>query len=124
MVYSLKWPGTHCKGGWVSPRTGLDDCGKSRAYRDFLFSVLYLYFFVLIVLALAFVLYSKTHTTQTSMSPMRFEPATSARDLPQTLVLDRSATGIGIPSDYRSEIQQYFSFAFNFLLGLGSFEKV
>jgi hypothetical protein len=23
-------PGTHCIGGWVGPRTGLDGCGKSR----------------------------------------------------------------------------------------------
>ena len=23
-------PGTHCTGGWVGPRTGLDRCGKSR----------------------------------------------------------------------------------------------
>ena len=23
-------PGTHCKEGWVGPRTGMDRCGKSR----------------------------------------------------------------------------------------------
>jgi len=23
-------PGTHCIGGWVGPRAGLDRCGKSR----------------------------------------------------------------------------------------------
>jgi hypothetical protein len=23
-------PGTHCTGGWVGPRAGLDGCGKSR----------------------------------------------------------------------------------------------
>ena len=23
-------PGTHCMGGWVGPRAGLDGCGKSR----------------------------------------------------------------------------------------------
>ena len=27
-------PGTHCTGGWVGPRAGLDGCGKSRPYRD------------------------------------------------------------------------------------------
>ena len=27
-------PGTHCIGGWVGPRTGLDVCGKSRPHRD------------------------------------------------------------------------------------------
>ena len=29
-----KRPGTHCIGGWVSPRAGLDGCGKSRPHRD------------------------------------------------------------------------------------------
>jgi hypothetical protein len=27
-------PGTHCIGGWMDPRIGLDVCGKSRPYRD------------------------------------------------------------------------------------------
>ena len=27
-------PGTHCIGGWVGPRAGLDGCGKSRPHRD------------------------------------------------------------------------------------------
>jgi len=27
-------PGTHCIGGWVGPRVGLDRCGKSRPHRD------------------------------------------------------------------------------------------
>ena len=27
-------PGTQCIGGWVSPRAGLDGCGKSRPHRD------------------------------------------------------------------------------------------
>ena len=49
--------------------------------------------FVLIVLHFAFCLYSH-HTTQTSMIPERFEPSTPASDRPQTLDLDRSATGI------------------------------
>ena len=26
-------PGTHCRGGWVDPRGGLDRCGKSRLRR-------------------------------------------------------------------------------------------
>jgi len=30
VLYSRKRPGTHCTGGWVSPRAGLDRCGKSR----------------------------------------------------------------------------------------------
>jgi hypothetical protein len=36
-----------------------------------------------------------THMRQTSMPPERFEPAIPASDRPQTLALDRSATGIG-----------------------------
>jgi hypothetical protein len=27
-------PGTHCTGGWVDPRAGLDVCEKSRPHRD------------------------------------------------------------------------------------------
>jgi hypothetical protein len=26
--------GTHCIGGWVGPRVGLDGCGKSRPHRN------------------------------------------------------------------------------------------
>ena len=29
-LYPQKRPGTHCIGGWVGPRTGLNGCGKSR----------------------------------------------------------------------------------------------
>ena len=29
-VYPQERPGTHCTGGWVGPRAGLDRCGKSR----------------------------------------------------------------------------------------------
>jgi len=28
VFYSWETPGTHCTGGWVSPRAGLDRCGK------------------------------------------------------------------------------------------------
>ena len=27
-------PGTHCIGGWVGPRAGLDGCGKARPHQD------------------------------------------------------------------------------------------
>ena len=27
-------PGTHCTGGWVNPRAGLDGCGKTLPYQD------------------------------------------------------------------------------------------
>jgi len=27
-------PGTHCTGGWMGPRVGLNRCGKSRLHRD------------------------------------------------------------------------------------------
>jgi hypothetical protein len=29
-LYSRERPGTHCTGGWVSPRAGLDVCEKPR----------------------------------------------------------------------------------------------
>ena len=29
-LYPRGTPGTHCIGGWVGPRAGLDGCGKSR----------------------------------------------------------------------------------------------
>jgi len=29
-----KRPSTHCIGGWVGPRAGLDGCGKSRPSRN------------------------------------------------------------------------------------------
>ena len=32
--YPRERPGTHCTGGWVGPRAGLDRCGKSRSHRD------------------------------------------------------------------------------------------
>ena len=32
--YPRERPGTHCTGGWVAPRTGLDGCGKSRPHQD------------------------------------------------------------------------------------------
>jgi hypothetical protein len=35
-------PDTHCTGGWVGPRVGLDRCEKSRPHRDFFYSLLHL----------------------------------------------------------------------------------
>jgi hypothetical protein len=32
--YPRERPGTHCTGGWVGPRDGLDVCKKSRPHRD------------------------------------------------------------------------------------------
>ena len=32
--YPRERPGTHCTGGWVGLRAGLDRCGKSRPHRD------------------------------------------------------------------------------------------
>jgi hypothetical protein len=33
--YPRERPGTHCTGGWVGPRAGLDVCEKSRPHRIF-----------------------------------------------------------------------------------------
>ena len=89
--------GTHCTGGVVGPRAGLDGFGKSRHPPEFfcVFSVLLSVLLCPDCLAFAFcpLLYS-THNT-TSMPTGGFEPATPASNWPQTLALDRSATGIG-----------------------------
>ena len=34
VLYPRERPDTHCAGGWVGPRAGLDRCGKSRPHRD------------------------------------------------------------------------------------------
>ena len=34
VIYPRERPGTHCIGGWVGPRAGLDGCGKSCPHRD------------------------------------------------------------------------------------------
>ena len=54
----------------------------------------YPYFFVLIFLAFAFCPYCATQTTQTSMPPAGLEPAIPASKRPQTVALDRSASGV------------------------------
>ena len=33
-LYPRERPGTHCTGGWVSPRAGLDGCIKFRLHRN------------------------------------------------------------------------------------------
>jgi hypothetical protein len=33
-LYPRERRGTHCIGGWVGPRVGLDVCEKSRPHRD------------------------------------------------------------------------------------------
>jgi len=33
-LYPRERPGTHCIGGWMGPRTGLDGGGNSRSHRD------------------------------------------------------------------------------------------
>jgi len=36
-LYPLERPGTHCTGGWVVPRAGLDEWKIFRPHRDFFF---------------------------------------------------------------------------------------
>ena len=47
------------------------------------------------------------HNTQTSMPPARFETAIPASDRPQTLALDRSATGIGTMSRHYEQFKHF-----------------
>jgi hypothetical protein len=35
LLYPRKIPGTHCTGGWVEHRAGLEECGKSRPQTGF-----------------------------------------------------------------------------------------
>ena len=75
-------------GGWVGPRANVGGCRKYRASpRCF---VLSFHFIRLDCPAFCLLL-----TTQTFMPPARFEPTTPSSDRPQTLALDRSATGMG-----------------------------
>jgi hypothetical protein len=84
-LYPREWPGTHCAGVWVGPRTGLDGCKNLAPTGIFLFSVLPLYYFyVLIVLAVPFCPYRTTHTTQTSDSNPQSQQAISRRHAPWT----------------------------------------
>jgi hypothetical protein len=39
-LYPREIPSTHCTGGWVGPRAGLDVCEKSRPHRDFFFGTI------------------------------------------------------------------------------------
>jgi hypothetical protein len=34
LLYPWERPGTHCIGGWVGPRAGLDGCGEPLPHRD------------------------------------------------------------------------------------------
>jgi hypothetical protein len=45
-LYPQERTGTHCTGGWVGPRAGLEVCEKSRSHRDFFF-----FFFLLTTLS-------------------------------------------------------------------------
>ena len=35
LLYPRERPGTHCTGGWVGPRAGLEGCGISRPLTGF-----------------------------------------------------------------------------------------
>jgi hypothetical protein len=78
-----KRPGTHCIGGWMGPRAGLDGCEKSRSHRIFFFFACPGFFSLWSI----FVLFKSfrpschftfhttvltTNTTQTSMPPVGF----------------------------------------------------
>ena len=87
----------------MGPMTSLNWCVKFRPYRDFvLYSSVFCLFFirtlflVFIVLRFAFKSLLTTHNRQTSIPPPGYEPAIPAAERQRNLVLDRSATGIGI----------------------------
>jgi hypothetical protein len=100
-----KIPWTHCIGGWVGPRAGLDGCEKSRPHRDFFFCLSGVFslwsIFVLFKSfrpSCHFTFHSTvltTSTTQTSMPPVGFETTILVSEQPKTHAIDRTATGIG-----------------------------
>jgi hypothetical protein len=55
-LYSQERPGTHCAGGWVGPRAGLDVCGKSRPHRDFFFNALFVCSYLVLLVSYVIVL--------------------------------------------------------------------
>ena len=67
-----KGPDTHCVGVWMEPKACLEGCREYRPHQDFLFSlsILYLHCFVVIVLALLFVLIVQ-HTQHKHPCPRR-----------------------------------------------------
>jgi hypothetical protein len=42
-IYPRERPGTHCTGGWVGPKAGLDVWEKSRPHRDFFCTIVDLF---------------------------------------------------------------------------------
>ena len=40
-----KRPGTHCIGGWVGPRAGLDGCGETKFCYYYYYSYYYYYYY-------------------------------------------------------------------------------
>jgi hypothetical protein len=58
-LYPRKKPSTHCTGGWVGSRAGLDVCEKSRPHRDFFLFICRILCFIVLVLnfQLSFVSY-------------------------------------------------------------------
>jgi hypothetical protein len=89
-----KKAGAHFMGGWVRLGAGIKRHGKSPPPPTKVFLVLYPYFFVLIVLDIAFCPYCKTYTTQTYMPSAGFEAANPVSDRSQTVAFERSSTGI------------------------------
>jgi hypothetical protein len=57
-IYPRERLGTHCTGGWVGPRAGLDVCEKFRPHRDFFLFDRSLWFIILVLdFQLSFVSY-------------------------------------------------------------------
>jgi hypothetical protein len=93
-----KTPGTHCIGGWVCLRAGLDAYGKPPSHQDFcvlLYSVLHPYLFLYLDFPAFCILSLLTPQRQVFLPSLGFEPANPASDGPQILALDVSANGIG-----------------------------
>ena len=65
-----------------------------------------------------------THSKQTSISPVGFEPTTPASERPETHALDRAAIGTGVITDMRSEIYNKFTKFTKFTRNLQNLQQI
>ena len=96
-LFPGKIPGTHFIRGWVGLGTGRENLAPTGG---FFFPLIHFCTSKSFVLHATYVPYYRpytTNTTQTSIPPVGFEPASPVSERPQTHALDRTATGIGIP---------------------------
>ena len=110
-LYARKRPRTHCIGGWMSPRAGLDRCGKYHSHRDSIFETSTLYRVAIpTMLSRPIYIYIYTHThTHTHyyflLYFMQNETSIPWRNVLITPQLINSCSGVN--NDMPNEIQNF-----------------